>query len=74
MFRKESDEYVEIEHAEEAHAKKVPIHIEKLNEYADSDRIQRKLRDGTVMLVRVKELKDKNIAELKSYRKNKKDL
>lgn len=66
MFRKESDEYIEIEHnAEEAHAKKVPIHIEKINEYADSDRIQRKLRDGAVMLIRVKELKDKNVAELK---------
>ena len=64
MFGKE-DEYVEIDHDEKAETKKVPIHIEKITEYADSDRIQRKLRDGAVMLVRVKELKDKNVAELK---------
>ena len=64
MFRKE-DEYVEIEHTEDKPQKRVPIHIEKLNEYADSDRIQRKLRDGTIMLVRIKELREKNLAELK---------
>lgn len=64
MFKKE-DDYVELDHVDNTEIKKVPIHIEKLNEYSDSDRIQRKLREGTVMLVRVKELKDKNMAELK---------
>ena len=64
MFKKD-EEYIELDHIEREVGKKVPIHIEKLNEYSDSDRIQRKLRDGAVMLVRVKELKDKNMAELK---------
>ncbi len=66
MFGRDEDEYVELDHDSESGGhKRVPIHIEKLNEYADSDRIQRKLRDGTVMLIRIKELKEKNMAELK---------
>ena len=58
------EEYVELETEEEAKGK-IPIEIEKINEYADSDRIQRKVREGAIMLVRVKELKEKNIGELK---------
>ena len=59
-----SGDYVEIETEEES-AKKVPIQIEKITEYADSDRVQRKVREGNILLVSVKELKIKNINELK---------
>ncbi|MEM5804732.1 MAG: cell division protein SepF [Candidatus Aenigmatarchaeota archaeon] len=59
-----ADDYIELEPEEERRAK-VPIEVERLSEYADSDRIQRKLREGAIMLIRVKELREKNIAELK---------
>jgi SepF-like predicted cell division protein (DUF552 family) len=58
------DEYVELETEEEKRSK-VPIEVEKINEYADSDRIQRKVREGRIMLVRIRELREKNINELK---------
>lgn len=58
------DEYVELESSDEKKSK-VPIEIEKINEYSDSDRIQRKAREGTIMLVRVKELRERNVGELK---------
>ncbi|MBI5332635.1 MAG: cell division protein SepF [Candidatus Aenigmarchaeota archaeon] len=64
MFEKKED-YVEMTHDEPMSKQKIPIHIEKMNEYADSDRIQRKLREGAVMLVNVKDFRDKNISELK---------
>ena len=58
------DNYVEID-AQEDKARKIPIQIDKISEYADSDRVQRKVREGCIMLVNVKELKSKNINELK---------
>ncbi|MBI2583976.1 MAG: cell division protein SepF [Candidatus Aenigmarchaeota archaeon] len=57
-------EYMEIE-AEDERLHKIPIQVDKISEYADSDRIQRKVREGAIMLVKVRELKDKNINELK---------
>jgi len=63
LFDKE-EPYVELE-TEDERKGKVPIEVERITEYADSDRIQRKLREGSIMLVRVKELKDKNPNELK---------
>ncbi|MFH0836656.1 MAG: cell division protein SepF [Candidatus Aenigmatarchaeota archaeon] len=64
MFEKK-DDYMELSHNETMENKQVPIHIEKLIEYADSDRIQKKLREGTLMLVNVKDFRDKNLGELK---------
>lgn len=59
-----ADDYVELE-TEGERKSKVPIEVERIAEYADSDRIQRKLREGSIMLVRVKELREKNVNELK---------
>jgi len=59
-----TDDYVELE-PEGERKSKVPIEVERIAEYADSDRIQRKLREGSIMLVRVKELRQKNVNELK---------
>ena len=59
------EEYTELKDNEQTKAKKIPIHVEKLQEYADSGRIQQKLRDGVVMMVKVKDLKEKNLPELK---------
>ena len=59
-----NDDYVELESDEEKRSK-IPIEIEKIKEYADSDRIQRKVREGAIMLVKIKDLKEKDINELK---------
>lgn len=63
----ESEDYVELD-IEPTHAKegqKILLDIDKLEDFADSDRVQRKLREGKIVLVRIKELKDKDIGELK---------
>ncbi len=64
----EEDQYVELElPVADANITKgkILIQVEKLNDYMDSDRIQKKVRDGSILLVRIKELKDKDIGELK---------
>ncbi len=62
------DQYVELElpgASNDIGKDKILIQVEKLNDYMDSDRIQKKVREGNILLVRIKELKDKDIGELK---------
>jgi SepF-like predicted cell division protein (DUF552 family) len=61
-----SDDYVELEQTEEE-VKKGPltVEVEHLDNYTDSDRIQRKLREGTVLLIKMTELKQRDGEELK---------
>ena len=63
LFGKE--DYVELEAEEESKSGKVPIEVEKIVEYSDCGRLQKKLRDGTIMLVNIKQLKNDNMPELK---------
>lgn len=49
----------------EAAGGKVPIRIEKIEEFDDSNRIQKTLRDGAIVFVKIKPLKDKDLSELK---------
>jgi SepF-like predicted cell division protein (DUF552 family) len=44
---------------------KVGITIEKLNEFADTERILRAVRKGNVIFLKIKGLKEKDIGELK---------
>lgn len=44
---------------------KVPIKVDKLDDFADSDRVQKAIRDGAIVLVKIKSLKDKDLSELK---------
>lgn len=64
---KGEDQYVELEIPSNADSEKgrVMIQVEKLVDYVDSDRIQKKVRDGNILLVRIKELKDRDMGELK---------
>ncbi|OYT56410.1 MAG: hypothetical protein B6U68_03395 [Candidatus Aenigmarchaeota archaeon ex4484_14] len=61
------EEYIEldVEGARGPDSGKILIVVDKLEDYADSDRIQRKMREGKIVLVKIKELKDKDIGELK---------
>jgi SepF-like predicted cell division protein (DUF552 family) len=62
----EQEEYLEL-NLEEGTKKpgKLTIVIENLNSYADSDRIQRRVREGAVVLIKIRDLKDKDVEELK---------
>jgi len=66
LFGKE-EEYIELEHEGEEVKKlgRIPIQVEQMNDYADSDRIQKKLRDGSILLVKIKSLREKDLNELK---------
>ena len=59
------DEYIELESEGEERKARIAIEVEKINEYADSDRIQRKVREGRIMLIRIRDLREKNLNELK---------
>ena len=60
------DSYVEVDASAADHAGgKIPIRVDKISDFADSDRIQKSLRDGAVVIVKIKPLKDKDLSELK---------
>ncbi len=64
--KKDEDEYVELEvESEELPSDKVNIEIESMTTFADSERIQKKVRSGTVILVKIKDMKAKNVEDLK---------
>ena len=59
------EEYVELDFNSNEEAGKVYIKVEKMEGYADSEKVQRDVRDGYIVLVDIKELKEKDINELK---------
>ena len=60
------DDYVEVEHEEETPAPgQLMVEIERMDSYNDAERVQRKVRDGIMMLVKIKDLKSKDMEELK---------
>ncbi|MFH0832343.1 MAG: cell division protein SepF [Candidatus Aenigmatarchaeota archaeon] len=66
MFGKKPEEYVELGlDGEEKPLDKILLEVDKMTSYEDSERIQRKVRDGTILLVKVKDLKEKDMAELR---------
>ncbi len=50
------EEYIEldVEGMHAAESGKILIVVDKLEDYADSDRIQRKMREGKIVLVKIK--------------------
>lgn len=61
----EEQEYLELDMEEEQQSKQLLVEVERLDNYADSDRLQRKVREGNILLVRIKDLKAKDMEELK---------
>ena len=45
--------------------KHIKIMIERLENFAAVDRVVKKLRDGNIVIVKIKELKESNLDELK---------
>lgn len=44
---------------------KLLIQVEGMNSYEDSDRIQKKVREGNILLVKIRDLRNKDMNELK---------
>ena len=44
---------------------KVPIRVDKLNDFSDTDRILKAVRNNAVVFVKIKPLKEKDLSELK---------
>ncbi len=65
IFNKEPEEYMELDLQEEKPREKLLIQVERMDSFGDSDRLQQKLRDGYVLLVKVKDLREKDMNELK---------
>ncbi len=62
----ESDvDYIELESSDAQNEGKLQIRIESLSEFADTERIQSELREGSIVWVKIKPLKEKDMAELK---------
>jgi len=59
-------EFIELDTAEiEGPSGKVPIKVDKIEDFSDSDRIQKLLRGGAITFVKIKALKEKDLSELK---------
>ena len=66
MDQLEEDEFIELDTtAPEVAGGKIPIKIERLEDFADTDRIQKYVREGAIVFVRIRPLKEKDISELK---------
>jgi SepF-like predicted cell division protein (DUF552 family) len=60
------EEFIELDTQEaQTPSGKVPIRVDKLEDFADTDRIQKIIRDGSIVLVKIKALRSKDISELK---------
>lgn len=57
------EEFVEVTAAPENN--NVSVKIDSLASYSDTDRIQQTLREGTVIFLRIRDLREKDINELK---------
>jgi len=57
------EEFVEVTPAVEEN--NVSVKIDTLTNYADTERIQQSLREGTVIFLRIRDLREKDINELK---------
>lgn len=61
------DEYIEVNVMDPRGAKKgsIGIKVEKLNDFADTERILKSVRGGDIVFLKIKGLKEKDIGELK---------
>ena len=61
----DEDQYIELDMTEEKGDERVVIQVERLEAFADSERILNKLRGGSIILTKIKHLRDKDDAEFK---------
>ncbi|NIP40917.1 MAG: cell division protein SepF [Candidatus Aenigmarchaeota archaeon] len=59
------EEYVEVGVAESSGPGRIGIAIEKLEDFADTERILRAVRNGSLVFLKIKTMKEKDLGELK---------
>ncbi len=64
-LKSEEPSYIELDMQKPQHNGKISIQVESMEDYSDSERIQNKVRDGYILLVKIRDLKNKDLAELK---------
>ncbi len=60
----EAPEYMEVDHTPESRGK-LGIRVEKLEDFSDTERILKSVRDGNIIFLRIRNLKDRDLGELK---------
>lgn len=60
----EGDEFIEVD-TEGEDRRKVNIRIENLNDYRDVEEIQKLLREGNIVFLKIKKIRDRDLGELK---------
>lgn len=68
LFRRSApteDEFVEVDHQSSHDSSAIPIRIAKINDYADVEPVQKLVREGNIVFIKIKGLKDKDMSELK---------
>jgi len=60
-----TEDYIEVGVAESSKPGKIGIVIEKLEDFADTDRILRAVRNGSLVFLKIKAMKEKDLGELK---------
>jgi len=58
-------EFIELDTAEETAQGKIPIKVDKIEDFIDSDRVQKAVRGGSIVLVKIKTLRERDLTELK---------
>jgi SepF-like predicted cell division protein (DUF552 family) len=60
--KKEETEFLELE--EKPEERQINVRIENLSGFADSEKIQEFLREGNIVFLRIRDLREKDISEL----------
>jgi len=58
------DEFIEIESLGEVEGK-TRIRIEKLNDYRDVEKVQKLVREGNIVFLKIRKIKERDLGELK---------
>ena len=61
----EREEFVEIDDSVFPSEERISVKVENLTGFADTEKIQQLLREGNVVFVKIRELRDRDINELK---------
>lgn len=59
------EDFIEIEKPAEEGDSRLLVQVERLQNFADADRVQRKLREGAVLLIKVRDLRTRDVSELR---------
>ncbi|MEM5834574.1 MAG: cell division protein SepF [Candidatus Aenigmatarchaeota archaeon] len=63
--KEEKEEFLELDTALIEEDKRIKIKVENLTGFVDTEKIQQLLREGNVVFLKIKELRNKDITELK---------